>query len=353
MNGGRKVIHIDMDCFYAAIEMRDDPRLRGRPMAVGGRPDRRGVISTSNYEARAYGVRSAMASSQALRQCPDLIIVTPTMEKYAAESRRIRGIFAAYAERIEPLSFDEAFLDVTGSAHYQGSATLIAREIRERIFRETQLTASAGIAPNKFLAKIASDWRKPNGQFVVRPEEVDEFVRVLPVEKIFGVGKVTAAKMHELGLMSCGDVRAWSLAQLVEKFGSFGVQLYRLCRGIDERPVVSERMRKSLSVENTYDKDLPDVEACVAVLPELFGQLLERLQRSGDAELAHKLFVKLKFSDFSQTTMECLASQPELERATQLLREAHARIELPVRLVGVGVRFREPASEARQLSFQW
>lgn len=349
----RKIIHIDMDCFYAAIEMRDDPRLRGRPMAVGGRPDKRGVIATSNYEARAYGVRSAMASSQAMKLCPDLEIVTPHMDKYVAEARLIRDIFRRTTERIEPLSLDEAYLDVTGVELFQGSATRMAEDIRRTLFQQLQLTASAGVAPNKFLAKIASEWHKPNGQFVIRPEQVDAFVLQLPVEKLHGVGKVTAGKLHELGIRRCADLRTWPQADLIARFGSFGQHLYLLCRGVDEREVVVERVRKSLSVENTFERDLPDLAACLAALPTLFGDLVQRLNESGDRKLAHKLFVKLKFSDFSQTTMETLAQAPDLERASQLLTEAYARRDLPVRLIGVGVRFRDLGDEARQLELRF
>lgn len=341
MSPVRKIIHIDMDCFYAAVEMRDDPRLRNRPLAVGGRPDRRGVISTCNYEARAYGVHSAMASSQAIRLCPDLLIVPPRIEHYAVEARRIRAIFQDYTPRIEPLSLDEAYLDVTGSTLFQGSATRIAEDIRRRIFQELKLTASAGVAPNKFLAKIASDWRKPNGQFVIRPEQVDDFVAALPVEKLHGVGRVTAAKLHELGIRTCQELRHWPLPSLREHFGSFGQHLFQLARGIDEREVVVERVRKSVSVENTFDRDLQSLERCREAMPDLFRELVERLEATGEAKTMHKLFVKVKFSDFSQTTAEMLATRPEISRALELLDEAYSRQQLPVRLLGVGVRFAE------------
>jgi len=247
----RKIIHIDCDCFYAAIEMRDDPSLRERPVAVGGSPERRGVVATCNYAARRFGVRSAMASSRAVKLCPELVLVPPRFEVYREASRQIARIYADYADTIEPLSLDEAFLDVTGSPHLEGSATRIALHIRGRIRREVGITASAGVAPNKFLAKIASDWNKPDGQLVVTPAEVNAFVRDLPVGKLFGVGKVTEEKLHQLGLFTCADIRARSPVELQRHVGSLGERLWRLAQGIDERPVEPFGRRKSLSVENT------------------------------------------------------------------------------------------------------
>ena len=210
----RKIIHCDCDCFYASVEMRDDPSLRGRPLAVGGRADQRGVIATCNYEARRYGIHSAMATAQAVKLCPDLILIPPNMEKYRITSRQIMDIYRDYTDLVEPLSLDEAYLDVTNSPHCKGSATLIAQEIRRRIFETVGITASAGVAPNKFVAKIASDWNKPDGLFLVRPGEVDAFVAALPVKKLFGVGKVTAAKLHSLGAQTCGDLRDWNIDKL-------------------------------------------------------------------------------------------------------------------------------------------
>ena len=225
----RKVIHCDCDCFYAAVEMRDDPRLRGRPLAVGGRAETRGVIATCNYEARAFGVHSAMPTARALQLCPHLILLPPDFERYREASRRILAIYRDYTALVEPLSLDEAYLDVSGVDRCRGSASLMAQEIRARIHDEVGITASAGIAPNKFIAKVASDWNKPDGQFVVRPQDVDAFVAALPVKKIFGVGKVTAARLNRLGVNTCGDLRAWSVADLTHEFGSFGASLHHLC----------------------------------------------------------------------------------------------------------------------------
>ena len=338
----RKIIHCDCDCFYAAIEMRDDPTLVGRPVAVGGRAERRGVIATCNYEARAFGVRSAMSTASALRLCPNLILLPPDFERYRAASRQILAIYRDYTPLVEPLSLDEAYLDVSGVDRCGGSATLMAQEIRARIHAEVGITASAGIAPNKFIAKVASDWKKPNGQFVVRPHEVDAFVAALPVKKLFGVGKVTAERLHALGVDTCGDLRRFAAAELAQHFGSFGEQLYRLCRGDDRRAVVPDRVRKSLSVETTYDRDLPDLAACIAALPALLEEFAHRFARARDMPPVHKAFVKVKFADFTQTTAECVSTVLDGAVCLPLLEEAYGRKGLPVRLLGVGVRFAPP-----------
>ncbi len=337
----RKIIHCDCDCFYASVEMRDDPSLVGRPIAVGGRAETRGVIATCNYEARAFGVHSAMSTARALQLCPQLVLLPPDFERYRVASRTILDIYRDYTPLVEPLSLDEAYLDVTGVDRCQGSATLMAQEIRARIQAEVGITASAGIAPNKFVAKVASDWNKPNGQFVVRPDEVDAFVAALPVKKIFGVGKVTAAKLRRQGVETCADLRAWSLAELTQAFGSFGASLHRLCRGIDDRPVKPDRIRKSLSVETTYANDLPDLAACHAALPALIAEFRARFGRARETRPVHKAVVKIKFADFVQTTAECVAAAPDDGVWHALLEEAHARRGKPVRLLGVGVRFVE------------
>lgn len=337
----RKIIHCDCDCFYAAVEMRDNPALREVPLAVGGRHDQRGVVATCNYEARRYGIHSAMATAQALKLCPDLVVVHPNMEKYRIASRQILAIYSDYTDLVEPLSLDEAYLDVSDSPHCKGSATLIAQEIRQRIFDTVGITASAGVAPNKFVAKIASDWNKPDGLCLVRPEEVDAFVAALPVKKLHGVGKVTAAKLNKLGVDTCADLRGWALADLEHHFGRFGTRLHELCRGIDERAVCSERERKSVSVEETYTTDLPDLASCLALIPELFDSLNGRIARAGAAKLITKLAVKIKFADFQQTTVECVASAPRIALYEKLMETGFARRKLPVRLLGLGVRLGE------------
>ncbi len=347
----RKIIHIDADCFFAAIEMRDDPSLRGRPMAVGGASDRRGVIATCNYEARRFGVHSAMASATAKRLCPDLILVPGRMAEYRAAAAVMREIFFDYTELVEPLSLDEAYLDVSDCDHCGGSATLMAEEIRQRIEVRLQITVSAGVAPNKFLAKIASDWNKPNGMWVVTPAQVEAFVQPLPVKKIHGVGKVTSAKLIAMQVETCEQLRRFSVFELTEQFGAFGGRLYDLCRGVDERQVKPSRRRKSLSVENTYPQDLADAAACVAQLPELLLRMRSRLRQLDDSYRTVKAFVKLKFDDFSATTLERSFESAQLGDYQRLCEEAFVRGNRPVRLVGVGVRFvdTEGSSELVQL----
>jgi len=345
----RKIIHVDCDAFFAAIEMRDDPSLANRPMAVGGLAEQRGVIATCNYEARAYGVRSAMASAHALKLCPDLLIVRPRREAYREASQEIHTIFRSYTDLIEPLSLDEAFLDVTGCEHFAGSATRIAQDIRRRVWQQLRITVSAGVAPNKFLAKIASDWKKPDGLFVITPAQVDEFVLGLPVTKLHGVGRVTAEKLQRMGIRTCADLRARNRLDLLRDFGSFGERLWGLAHGIDERPVQVENRRQSVSVENTYDRDLPDLAACLERLPELLQELTRRMARLDSRYRPGKPFVKLKFHDFTQTTLEQSGAGLELEDYADLLAVAFSRGKRPVRLIGVGVRLIDSRDQAEQL----
>lgn len=344
----RKIIHVDMDCFFAAIEMRDHPHLRNKPIAVGGDPEKRGVICTSNYIARQYGVRSAMSSARARRLCPALILLPPRIEGYRDEAEKIRAIFLQYTTLIEPLSLDEAFLDVTGSKHFQGSATRIAAAIRDEIYATRQLTASAGIAPNKFLAKVASDWQKPNGQTVITPDLVPDFVKALPIEKIFGVGQVTAQKMKQLNLHTCHDLQQLDLKTLVEHFGRFGERLYTLCRGQDDRPVQNDRKRKSLSVEHTFSEDLTEHADCLKALVALIGQLEKRLTRHAQRKI-QKQFVKIKFDDFTHTSVETSSQTTSADCYVSLFEEGYARYRRPVRLIGVGVAFSTESSQPEQL----
>ncbi len=337
----RKIIHCDCDCFYAAVEMRDDPALRGRPLAVGGRPDRRGVVATCNYEARAFGVHSAMSAANALRLCPNLLIVPPDMPRYRQAAMQVRSIFLEYSALVEPLSLDEAYIDVSASSACGGSATRMAQALRQRIKEQVGITVSAGVAPNKFLAKIASDWRKPDGLFVIAPHQVEAFIKDLPVARLHGVGQVTANRLQQLGISTCADLRAVEPLQLVRWFGKFGQRLIELAHGIDERPVVSERERKSLSVERTFEADLPDLAACLRALPELFDKLVERLAQAEVRSAINKLFVKLKTDNFRQTTVERAGQQPNRSEFAQLLAQGFERLERPIRLLGVGVRFEE------------
>ncbi len=333
-----------MDCFYAAIEMRDFPELASIPLAVGGAPDKRGVITTCNYIAREFGIHSAMASAHALRLCPQLKIQAVRMEVYREESAYIRAIFADYTDKIEPLSLDEAYLDVTGSHHQQGSATWIAQEIRQRIYDTRQLTASAGVGPNKSLAKIASDWHKPNGLMVITPDTVSAFMENLSTRKLFGVGPVTEQKLAQLGVKTCGELQRLSEESLTLHFGSMGKRLFELSRGIDHREVKTDHIRKSISVEETYLTDLLNVSACMEEIPALLNRLSIRMDRAGEVRPIHNVFVKLKFNDFQQTTVERLANKIELPLIDDLLTEGWHRKALPVRLLGIGVRFREENS---------
>jgi len=345
MSSSRKIIHLDMDCFYAAVEMRERPELAGKPIAVGG-GSRRGVVTTCNYEARKFGVRSAMPGFLARERCPELIFLPVRFDLYRAASAQVRQILLSYTPLVEPLSLDEAYLDVTGLDRY---AWDIAKEIRKRILDETRLTSSAGIAPNKMLAKIASDWRKPNGQFAIIPDQVEAFVRDLPVRKIWGVGPKSAEKFEQQGIRTCGDLQKIDLSELVRNHGKWGHELYQLCRGLDDRPVEPNRIRKSLSNECTYLENLTTLEECQKEMDTLVTELEQELRSKVLDRPVHKAFVKVKFADFTQTTRECVSVSPTRETYRALLAEACKRSPQPVRLLGAGVRFTEKADEKREL----
>lgn len=343
-----------MDCFYAAVEVKHRPELRGKPIGIGGPPNSRSVLCTASYEARKFKVRSAMPVSQALRLCPQLILIRPNFELYRKESQSVREIFNRFTARIQPLSLDEAYLDVSMCNHFGGSATLIAQEIRRLIREELRLTASAGIAPNKFLAKIASDWNKPDGQFVIRPEEVAEFVKKLEVERIHGVGKVTAQKLHAMGLRTCADIQRRSVAEMAAGFGSRGAELHQLAHGIDDREVACRSKSKSLTVEQTYGRDLTTLQECLKELPELYADWDTRMRKFDGEAPIRGFVVKIRFHDFKITTHETSSrSWPRLNDFQKLLERAWARREEPVRLIGIGVRLEgdEVPADVKQLSF--
>lgn len=342
----RTVLHIDMDCFYAAIEIRDRPDLRGKPVAVGGASDRRGVLTTCNYEARRFGVHSAMPTFLALRQCPQLIVLPTRFEVYRDVSRSVRAIFHRFTGLVEPLSLDEAYLDVTGDSR---GGWRIATEIRREIARRTRLTASAGIGPNKLIAKVASDWRKPDGQFEVKLEDVSAFMAPLPVRRIWGVGPVAAERLERRGIKTCGHLQRIDPGDLVRLFGRFGWELYELCRGIDRRQVEPARPRKSMSTERTFSRDLSELGACRHELQHLFQELLEDLRKPGRAGQVERLFLKLKFCDFSRTSVERPGASPSLAAYQALLEEGFARGGKPVRLIGIGVRFGDKSAEQLRL----
>ena len=354
VNPQRKIIHVDFDAFFASIEIRDNPRLSKRPIAVGGAAGRRGVIATCNYEARRFGVHSAMASAHAMRLCPQLKIIPPRFPVYKKASAQAHAIFRQYTDMVEPLSLDEAYLDITDSPYCQGSGTLMAREILHTIHEQLNVTASAGVAPNKFLAKIASDWNKPNGLFVITPDEVESFLFELPVKKIHGVGRVTANKLDKKGITTCGQLRQYSKIELNHWFGRFGERLWSLARGVDERPVQTDRRRKSQSVEHTYDKDLQSIEAIKEQVPALLADLEQRYQRIEKEYVATKRFVKVKFADFTQTTLEeglDKGGASAREHFTGLMEKAWLRGQRPVRLLGLGIRLEDLRSpqQAKQL----
>jgi DNA polymerase-4 len=334
----RKIIHVDMDAFYASVEQRDDPSLKGRPVAVGG--GHRGVVAAASYEARRYGVRSAMPSVTAKRRCPELVFVKPRFDVYRAVSQQIRSIFADYTDLIEPLSLDEAYLDVTEDRVGLGSARAIAEAIRRRIREETGLTASAGVSYCKFIAKLASDHRKPDGLCVITPEKGPEFVASLPVARFHGIGPVTAKKMEHLGIVSGADLRDWSLPALEAKFGSSGQWYWRICRGIDEREVKPDRPYKSVSAERTFDEDISDPERLSAELERIAGYAWERVKRAQVA--GRTVTLKVKFGDFTIITRSRSFSSnlPDLEAFTvagQALLAALHPLPKGIRLLGLGL----------------
>jgi|SRR5690554_1920545 len=344
----RKIIHLDCDCFYAAVEIRDNPALANRPVAVGGDPHRRGVIATCNYVARRYGVHSAMPSARALQQCPELVILPPQFDKYRAISQQIMAIYRRYTKTIEPLSLDEAYLDVTHCPAHKNSATLIANAIRQEVKSQIGITVSAGVAPNKFLAKIASDWRKPDGLFVITPEQVTEFIRELPVAKIPGVGPVTKQKLSDLQLHTCADVQQLSRFDLHQHFGRFGEKLYDYSRGMDERPVQAHRRRKSVSVEETYTQDLISFDQWQQELSLLCDALSTRLQRIDHYYVVQGCTVKVRYHDFTIRTSDGPAGPIRASSFAPLLTSLWERRSDPIRLLGIGVRLRDEA-----ISHQW
>ncbi len=334
----RKIIHIDMDCFYAAVEMRDRPDLKSRPMAVGGRPDGRGVITTCNYKAREFGVRSAISSREALRRCPDLVILPHRFAKYKEVSQQVRDIFKRYSLCFEPISLDEAYLDVSDNKQFNGSATRIAEAIRNDIFQELDLTASAGIAANKFLAKVASDWNKPNGQLTIAPTDVDRFIVKLPVKKIPGVGKATFKRMQKMDVETCADLQKFSLEDMRHRFGSFGDRLYDLCRGVDHSTVKPSRQRKSISVESTFFEDLknwPDIKKKVE---KVYDELELRIRKAKlENESFKSLQVKFKTSDFVIASKE-RALPFSKENFLKLAEDHFLETNEPIRLLGLGCK---------------
>ena len=296
----RKIIHIDMDAFFAAVEQRDFPELKGKPVVVGGQPDSRGVVAASSYEARKFGIYSAMPCARAYQLCPQAVFVPPRFSAYTQVSEQIRSIFNEYTDLVEPLSLDEAYLDVTHVELCQQSASLMAKQIREKILNRLHLTASAGISYNKFLAKLSSDQNKPNGQFVIKPGEAEQYLQDLPIGRFHGVGKVTEAKMNSFGIHTGGDLKNKPLIELQNLLGNSAEYYYDIARGIDNRPVTSHRVRKSLGAENTFQKDLVNIDD---MLQELYTLLIDVQQSLAQRQLyAYTLTIKVKYADFTQVT---------------------------------------------------
>ena len=336
----RKIVHLDMDAFYASVEQRDAPRLRGRPLAVGGSPEGRGVVAAASYEARAFGVRSAMPMARAVRQCPQLVIVPPDFSKYKTVSAQVMAILRSCTDLVEPLSLDEAYLDVTENRWGLGYASLVAKELKRRIHAHTGCTASAGVAPNKFLAKIASGWRKPDGLTVISPERVERFLEMLPVDALWGVGPVTATKLRKLGIERVVDIRNFDEKILRENVGSLADWLRRLSYGDDPRPVVPDRAAKSASSETTYAQDLQDLEKIREELARLARETAEWLERKRLA--GRTVTIKVRYADFTTVTRSHTLSRPTSNAevisswATELLCRTQAG-RRPVRLLGARV----------------
>jgi DNA polymerase-4 len=336
----RRIVHLDMDAFYASVEQRDAPQLRGRPLAVGGSPEGRGVVAAASYEARTFGVRSAMPMARALRLCPELMIVRPDFSKYQQVSAQVMAICRGCSDLVEPLSLDEAYLDVTENRWGMAYASLVAKELKRRIREETGCTASAGVAPNKFLAKIASGWRKPDGLTVISPDRVEQFLQTLPVDALWGVGPVTATKLRKLGIERVVDVRTFDFQLLEKELGSLADWLRRLSYGDDSRPVVSHRAAKSASSETTYAEDLEDLEAIKAEVARLARETAEWLEKKHLA--GRTVTIKVRYADFTTVTRSHTLSRPTSDAdvisswATELLYRTHAG-RRPVRLLGARV----------------
>lgn len=349
----RKIIHIDMDAFYASIEQRDNEAYRGKPLAVGY-DGPRGIVAAASYEARRYGIRSAMPSVTARRKCPHLIFVDSRFDVYRSVSRQIMNIFHEYTDLVEPLSLDEAFLDVTENYQNIPSATMIAKEIKQRIYDETHLTASAGVSYNKFLAKIASDYNKPNGLFIIKPKEAERFIETLEIERFFGVGKVTAKRMHQLGIKNGWDLKQRSESDLVAVFGKAGAIYYQNVRGIDNRPVESHRERKSIGAEMTFETDYDSFEILSRELRAIAGEVIERISKKQFK--GRTVTLKVKFADFknitrSKTVPEAVTDYDALYNlGYDMLKEVD--ISPKVRLLGLSIKNIDEVSDFTNMPVQ-
>lgn len=337
---GIRIIHVDMDCFYASVEIKDRPELSKKPVAVAGSSKDRGVITTCNYIAREYGVRSAMPSIKAKKLCPNIIFLPVNMEKYRQVSKEIYKIYKCYTKIIEPVSLDEAYLDVTQSEYCNGDPEEMAKQIRQKIFDDIGITASAGISSNKLLSKIASDWNKPNGQFSIPDDKINSFILKIPIRKIHGIGEKTEELLQSHNVQTCEDLQKLSIDKLSKMLGKFGTTLYSLCRGIDNRVVDNNRISKSLSVEDTYNVDLRTLEQCNLELKSLFKELSSRLSKEKyKNRMIKACFLKIKFSDFKSTSSQISTENMDYDIFFNLLKKSYNPDNKPIRLLGVGVQF--------------
>jgi DNA polymerase IV len=360
MNPQRKIIHVDMDAFYASVEQRDNPKYRGKPLVVGGSPEKRGAVAAASYEARKFGVHSAMPSRTAFQRCPHLIFAPPRFEVYREVSEQIRSIFLTYTDLVEPLALDEAYLDVTANKKDIHSATAIARQIKQTILQQTKLTASAGVSFNKFLAKIASGMNKPDGLTVIQPNEAEPFIEALPIESFYGVGRATAAKMKELGIRTGAELKQRSERELAHHFGKVGLFYYQIARGIDDRPVNPNRIRKSIGAETSFDPDLEGRAIVEQKLEAIAQEVHQRIERNGAK--GRTIALKVKFADYrqitrSRTILEYVEGQDQilaiaLELLASVELEAQAVRLLGITLSSLDTQMDEPSYQQMELDLQ-
>ena len=338
----RKIIHVDMDSFFASIEIRDKPYLQNKPVAVAGRANERGVLTTCNYIARGFGLHSAMPTKKAIQLCKDLVIVPVNIEKYKKESKEIFKIFKCYSKKIEPVSIDEAYIDVTDSDYCSGNPETMASQIRSCIQKDFGITASAGISINKLISKICSDWRKPNNQFSVCDYEISSFIKNVNLKKIPGIGKVNFQKCKNLNMHKCEDMYSCSSDKLSNLFGSYGNNLYNLIRGIDNREIETDRQRKSISIEDTFNKDIRSLEGCRDNIEKLYNKLLARCHNLEiSSNLVKEIFIKIKFNNFESITRQVQCTNLNLNQYIKLFNSNIDVITKPVRLLGVGFTLKQ------------
>jgi DNA polymerase-4 len=354
VSAARKIIHVDMDAFFASVEIRDCPALADQCVAVGGAPERRGVIATCNYAARAQGIHAAMSSKRAMTLCPDLQIIPTNMPKYKAASQAIHQIFQRYSPMVEAVGLDEAYLDVTEATACQGVAAEIAQEICQAILEEVGLAASAGVSVNKMLAKMASARNKPKGLCVIKPHQIQDFMRRLPVAQLPGVGPVRQRELSAMGIETCGDLQRFSRAVLLTQWGRFGETLYAYARGMDDRPVLADRVRRAVSIETTFAHDIGSISELQPLMAKLRTGLMARIETLGVEEAIRGVFVKVKFSDFKQTTAECSTAYLAPSVIDALMKRARERHTQGVRLLGLGVRLGSAQHAAcQQMNFDF